>query len=200
MRRRRRLLSFQSFELLLVLMDGWVGGLVCYGVLPLPPFVSLCRRHRRLLLSHGFVNDAPQHDAAQEAERGGQGRPNEQIEQVIMIIILLKCLSERLIHNCELGLSMTIVLRKWWPRPLHFLTTICSIACIKIGPVRAGGHEPPSILAVVLWSTHSRVCSLYGESPELRPAAAACHVNCPKCHSLNSHCIVSAGLCTRTPR
>ena len=31
---------------------------------------SLFCRHRRLLLSHGFVNDAPQHDAAQEADRG----------------------------------------------------------------------------------------------------------------------------------
>ena len=140
---------------------------------PSPLRLSLSQRHRRLLLSHGFVNDAPQHDAAQEAEREReeQGWPNEQIEQVIMIIILLKCLSERLIRNCELGLAMTIVLRKWRPRPLHFLTTISSIACIKIGPVRAckwgRGHESPSVLAVVevLWSTHSRVCSLYGESP-----------------------------------
>ena len=58
---------------------------------PLPAFFlsvrRLHRRHRRLLLSHGFVNDAPpQRDAAQAAEGGEGRRANEQIEQVIIII------------------------------------------------------------------------------------------------------------------
>ena len=47
-------------------MVGWVDGCATEYY----PFLPRCRRHRRLLLSHGFVNDAPQHDAAQEAERG----------------------------------------------------------------------------------------------------------------------------------
>ena len=50
-------------------MGGWVDWCATEYYPFFPPFVSLNRRHRRLLLSHGFVNDAPQHDAAQEAER-----------------------------------------------------------------------------------------------------------------------------------